>query len=85
MTSYADHPLGRYIELGIPVTINTDNRLMSQVDLSHEYAVVAKAFKFKRESIQGLVTNGVQAAFLPEERKEKLQALVDAFFSQRRL
>ena len=85
MTSYADHPLGRYIELGIPVTINTDNRLMSQVDLSHEYAVVAKAFKFKRESIQSLVTNGVQAAFLPEERKEKLQARVDAFFSHRRL
>jgi adenosine deaminase len=85
MASYADHPLARYIELGIPVTINTDNRLMSQVDLSHEFDVVAKAFKFKRESVQSLVTNGVQAAFLPEERKERLQARVDAFFSQRRL
>ncbi len=85
MTSYADSPLARYIDLGIPVTISTDNRLMSQVDLSHEFTAIAKAFKFGRESIQSLVTNSVQAAFLPDDRKERLQQRVDAFFSRRRL
>ncbi len=85
MHSYADHPLARYIELGIPVTVNTDNRLMSQVDLSHEFDVMRKAFKFKREVIQALVTNAVRATFLPEEKKAALQERVDAFFSRRRL
>jgi adenosine deaminase len=58
---------------------------MSQVDLSHEFTAIAKAFKFGRESIQSLVTNSVQAAFLPDDRKERLQQRVDAFFSRRRL
>jgi len=26
MSDYKDHPVGRYIELGIPISINTDNR-----------------------------------------------------------
>jgi len=84
MTSYSDHPLARYIELGIPVTINTDNRLMSQVDLSHEFEVIAKAFKLKREAVHGLLKNGVRAAFQPEDRKELLERRVDAFFARRR-
>jgi adenosine deaminase len=84
MKSYADHPLLRYVELGIPVTVNTDNRLMSQVDLTHEFETVAKAFKLKRETIHALTSNAVQAAFLPEERKDRLQSRVDAFFSRRK-
>jgi adenosine deaminase len=84
MTSYADSPLARYVELGIPVTINTDNRLMSQVDLTHEFEAVAKAFKLDREAVHGLVTNSVRAAFQPDERKELLQSRVDAFFARRR-
>ena len=84
MTSYADHPLARYIELGIPVTINTDNRLMSQVDLSHEFEAVTKAFKLKREDVHALVRNGVRASFQPEERKEPLEHRVNAFFARRR-
>jgi adenosine deaminase len=84
MASYADHPLQRYVDLGIPVTINTDNRLMSQVDLSHEFDVIAKAFKLKREAIHALTSNAVQAAFQPEERKARLQTRVDAFFSRSR-
>ncbi len=84
MSSYADHPLGRYIELGIPITLNTDNRLMSQVDLTHEFEVVSKAFKMKREAVHALVSNAVRAAFQPEDRREALQHRVDAFFSGRR-
>jgi len=83
MTTYADHPLGRYMELGIPVTLSTDNRLMSQVDLTHEYEVVAKAFKLKRDAVRGLVTNSVHAAFLPEDGRAALQERVDRFFSRR--
>jgi adenosine deaminase len=84
MTSYSDHPLRRYVDLGIPVTINTDNRLMSQVDLSHEFDVVARAFKLTREDVHALVTNGVRAAFQPEDRRELLEHRVDAFFARRK-
>jgi adenosine deaminase len=84
MTSYADHPLLRYVELGIPVTINTDNRLMSQIDLTHEFDVIVKAFKMKREAVHALTSNAVRAAFQPEDRRARLQDRVDAFFSRSR-
>ncbi len=84
ISTYRDHPIQRYDGLGIPVTLSTDNRLMSEIDLTHEYEVVAKAFKLTRDDVHRLVTNAARAAFLPEERKESLQARVDAFFARRR-
>lgn len=78
MKSYADHPIKRYFDLGIPVTINTDNRLMSQVDLTHEYAVVVRAFPLKREDVRRIVLAGVEAAFAPEPVKETLRRRVEA-------
>lgn len=83
LTKYADHPLGRYIDLGIPVTLNTDNRLMSQVDLTHEFEAVVRAFKLKREAVHSLVKNGAKAAFQPEERRAELVDRVDRFFSRK--
>ena len=72
--SYADHPFKRYAALGIPVTINTDNRLMSQIDLTHEYEVLQKAFSFNRGEVRKFVENGISAAFASDELKRTLRA-----------
>ncbi len=79
---YADHPLKRYLDLGIPITLNTDNRLMSQVDLTHEYASVVRAFSFRREDVKRIVLAGVDAAFAPESIKETLRGRVEAGFAE---
>jgi adenosine deaminase len=80
MESYADHPLKRYLDLGIPITLNTDNRLMSNIDLTHEYEVVAKAFSLTDEEIHAIALHGVEAAFASEEIKVELREAVNAFF-----
>jgi len=80
MKRYADHPLKRYLDLGIPVTLNTDNRLMSQVDLTHEYAAVVRAFAFDRENVKRIVLAGIDAAFAPEAMKETLRQRVETSF-----
>ena len=80
MKRYADHPIKRYSELGIPVTLNTDTRLMSQIDLTHEYAAVVRAFSFDREDVKRIVLAGVEAAFAPETMKEKLRQRVETSF-----
>ncbi len=81
MDSYADHPLKRYFDLGIPITLNTDNRLMSGIDLTHEYEVVVDAFGFDDEQIRQICRNGIDAAFAPDEIKDELRANLDAFFA----
>lgn len=82
MKRYADHPLKRYYDLGIPITLNTDNRLMSQVDLTHEYAAVVRAFSFRREDVKRIVLAGVDATFAPDSIKESLRQRVEAGFEE---
>jgi len=81
MESYDDHPLKRYFDLGIPITLNTDNRLMSSVDLTHEYQAVVDAFGFDEQQIRQISLNGIEAAFAPDSVKEELRAKLDAFFA----
>ena len=49
MKKYADHPVKRYLSAGVVVTVNTDNRLMSQTDLTREFEEITKALKLTRE------------------------------------
>jgi adenosine deaminase len=77
--SYADHPLGRYLRLGIPISLNTDNRLMSQVDLTDEYAHVVKAFQLDKSAVRKIVADSIDAAFCDQAARETLRAKLSAF------
>jgi adenosine deaminase len=78
MDEYRDHPLKRYDDLGIPVTINTDNRLMSRIDLTHEFEAIAAAFSFSETDVRRLIRNGVETSFAPKELKESLRHRIAA-------
>lgn len=80
MDSYADHPLKRYFDLGIPITLNTDNRLMSNIDLTHEYQAVVDAFGFDSQQIRQISLNGIEAAFASQSVKDELIKKLDEFF-----
>lgn len=80
MNSYSEHPLKRYLDLGIPVTINTDNRLMSRITVSHELAAVTGAFSLSEKAVKALLLNSADAAFAPFNLKEDLRAAVHAAF-----
>lgn len=81
MKSYRDHPIKRYLDAGIVATVNTDNRLMSQTDMTSEFEHLVKAFRLSRKAVHQLVSNSVRAAFASDERKRQLQERVDAFFA----
>jgi adenosine deaminase len=83
MKDYGDHPLKRYLDLGIPVTINTDNRLMSRTDLTREFEAMVTAFDLQEVEVHRIVSNSVRASFVPQETKDLLQRRVDDFFAAR--
>ena len=68
----ADHPIASFLRLGFCATVNTDNRLMSNVSPSSELHVVATTFDLSWDEIAQLVTNGVDAAFAPYELRRQL-------------
>lgn len=43
VASYAAHPLKRFLDLGLRATINTDDPVISGIDLTHEFNVAAPA------------------------------------------
>lgn len=80
--TYADHPLKRYLDQGIPITINTDNRLMSQIDLTHEYESVVKAFSLDREAVRTVLLNAADAAFCTEDTRASLREQIEGAFEE---
>lgn len=83
METYADHPLKRYLDKGIRVTLNTDNRLMSRIDVTHEFEKVIEAFSLSKDEVGAILLNSAEAAFTTQEIKADLQNQVEAAFTER--
>jgi len=73
-TSYAAHPARAYIDRGMNVVLNTDNRLMSGVTLVDEYAHAAHDLHCTFEELARIALNGFESAFLPEAERRRLVA-----------
>jgi adenosine deaminase len=78
---YASHPLRAYFERGMRVTLNTDNRLMSGTTLTAEYAHAANELRFSVDELCTLARNGFESAFLPDDERKALLAVVDREFA----
>ncbi len=72
--NYAVHPLRTYFDRGMNVVLNTDNRLMSGVTLTDEYAHAAASLAFTKSELATIAINGFESAFLPWEVREALVA-----------
>ena len=75
--SIEEHPIGLLMDLKFRVTVNTDNRLMSQTSLSHEFAQLVDAFGIGWDRIRRLTINAMKSAFLPfDERVRFLDEVI---------
>lgn len=73
---YESHPLTTYISAGVPVTINTDNRLFSRTTMTDELIHVHEKCGVSHEQVKELVLNGFKHAFLPFDEKQELVASI---------
>ena len=60
----ASHPIGDLRRLGFRVTVNTDNRLMSDVSMTSEMAALQDAFGWGLDDLRWLTINAMKSAFL---------------------
>jgi adenosine deaminase len=68
--SIEEHPIREYFDRGLRVTVNTDNRLMSDTTMTQELALLVEHLGFDLEEIKKLLLNGFKSAFLryPERK-----------------
>ena len=73
------HPLGKLYELGIPVTVNTDDPELLGIDLCGELELASGAYGWDRADLVRLEKNAVRAAFCDEETQALLFSKLEAY------
>ncbi|HUB00461.1 MAG TPA: adenosine deaminase [Terracidiphilus sp.] len=67
--SFAAHPLRRYFDRGLLVTINSDDPAFFGSDVANEYLLAHIEQGFTRDELRQLAANSIQASFLQEADK----------------
>jgi len=67
--SIAEHPIGLLSKLRFRVTLNTDNRLMSDTSMTQEMAQVCEAFGWGWADLRWLTVNAMKSAFIPFDER----------------
>jgi adenosine deaminase len=67
----ASHPLKLYKDLGLRVTVNTDNRLVTNTTVSRELWLCHTQMGLSLEDIKQIVLSGFKSAFLPFHVKQQ--------------
>ncbi len=71
-SSIAEHPFDLLRRLRFRVTVNTDNRLMSGVSVSSEFAALDAAFALGLGEMEWLTINALKSAFAPFDERLRL-------------
>ena len=72
------HPLKFYLDYGLRVTINTDNRLITDTTVSKELWTSHKHLGLTLEDLITVIVSGFKSAFLPQREKQDLLRHVNA-------
>jgi adenosine deaminase len=71
-SSIAEHPIGLLRRLRYRITVNTDNRLMSDVQLSDEFIKLAAEFDYGLDDMEWLTLNAMKSAFWPFNQRLRI-------------
>ena len=64
VASMAEHPFRLYYDSGFRVTLNTDDRLMSDTSMTKELLIAVEEFGLGVRDLERLTTNSIKSAFI---------------------
>ena len=67
--SLAEHPFGIFFKEKFRVTLNTDNRLMSDTSMSKEFEAARDTFGLTLDDLEKITINAMKSAFLPYDKR----------------
>ena len=81
----SDHPIKLFKDLKFRVTLNTDNRLMSDISMTREMQNMVDVFGWDLLDMQWLTVNAMKSAFLPfGERLSLINDVIKPRYAQLR-
>lgn len=69
---YINHPIQKLYNLNIPLSINTDNSTVSNINLTEEYYKLSNYFNFTIEDYKQMNINAINSSFLTSKEKDEL-------------
>ena len=76
--SFETHPFGIFLKNGLHVCLSTDNRLMSNTDLTKETFIAARTFGLALSDLRRISVNALEGSFADESTKRSLIKQVDS-------
>ena len=73
---FKKYPLYDFYKDGINLSINTDNRTVSNIDLTNEIKIISNEFNMSKEEYKDIYLKSVDASFADEATKQWLRSLV---------
>ncbi len=77
--SYGRHPAKNLLQMGVPVTINTDNMTMARVTLDDEYDHCLNEMGFTENDLILMNINSANAAFMKDDLRSQIIAELKSF------
>jgi adenosine deaminase/aminodeoxyfutalosine deaminase len=74
----SDHPVRRYFDHGLMITLNSDDPAIFASSLNQEYELAQTEFAFTDEHLRELARNSFEASFLPADKKIAFLDLLDS-------
>ena len=71
------HPIYKLYKSGVRVTVNTDNRTVSNTNLYKEYELLLNNFDFSIDDFVTMNKYAIAASFISDEEKEKLYKMLE--------
>ena len=69
---YPEHPVNQIYQYGVPISINTDTRGITNITLTEEYEKLSNVFGWEPGDFLTCNLNALKAAFLPSDIKNDL-------------
>ena len=73
---FREYPLYDFYKDGINISINTDNRTVSNIDLTNEIKLIFDKFNMNEEDYKNIYLNTIDYTFADEDTKEWLKSLI---------
>lgn len=74
----SEHPIRRYFDHGLMLTLNTDDPTMFGTNMTREYELAQTEFGFSDDHLRELARNSFEASFLAADKKLAFLNLLDA-------
>ncbi len=80
VTDLKDHPIAKMLDLGLLVTVNSDDPAYFGGYMNENYQGIAEALNLSKQQITELTKNSFKASWLSDHEKDHMIAKIDTYF-----